>query len=139
MPPFMTHLAYHVEEVSPCIEFYEEFCQMKVTHRRKDEEKGIDVVWLAEEGKEKQFIIVLIGKGQSHEQRPNDFGHVGFAVKSKEEVDRLAKLAKEKGSLFWEPREDEYPAGYYCGIKDPNGNIIEFSYGQPLGPGSPDY
>ena len=24
----------------------------------------------------------------------------------------------------------------YCGIRDPDGNYVEFSYGQPLGPGA---
>jgi hypothetical protein len=26
--------------------------------------------------------------------------------------------------------------GYYCGLRDPDGNSVEFSYGQPLGPGA---
>ncbi len=26
--------------------------------------------------------------------------------------------------------------GSYCGVGDPNGKIVEFSYGQPLGPGA---
>ncbi|MCZ6873564.1 MAG: VOC family protein, partial [bacterium] len=26
--------------------------------------------------------------------------------------------------------------GYYCGVRDPDGNMVEFSYGQPLGPGA---
>ena len=40
------------------------------------------------------------------------------------------------GYLVWEPREEPYPVGYYCGIRAPDGNMVEFSYGQPLGPGA---
>ena len=42
------------------------------------------------------------------------------------------------GCLVWPPREDPYPVGYYCGLEDPDGNRVEFSYGQPLGPGAED-
>jgi lactoylglutathione lyase len=30
------------------------------------------------------------------------------------------------------------PTGYLCGVKDTTGYIIEFSYGQPLGPHAKD-
>jgi len=36
----------------------------------------------------------------------------------------------------WPPRDEPFPVGYYCGLRDPNGNYVEFSYGQPLGPGA---
>ena len=66
-----------------------------------------------------------------------DYRHLGFAVASKEEVDRLAEKAAEQGCLLWPPRQEPYPVGYYCGVLDPSGNQVEFSYGQPLGSGSP--
>ena len=50
--------------------------------------------------------------------------------------DEIADRAKVEGILAWEPVEEPYPVGYYCGVTDPDGNIIEFSYGQPLGPGA---
>ncbi|MCX4198148.1 sugar phosphate nucleotidyltransferase [Methylobacterium organophilum] len=34
--------------------------------------------------------------------------------------------------------DEPYPVGYYCGVRDPAGNYVEFSYGQPLGPGAED-
>jgi len=48
----------------------------------------------------------------------------------------LAEQAKKDGRLVWAPRAEPYPVGYYCGIRAPAGNIVEFSYGQPLGPGA---
>ena len=44
--------------------------------------------------------------------------------------------AARSGCLIWPPRDEPYPVGYYCGLRDPNGNYVEFSYGQPLGPGA---
>jgi hypothetical protein len=51
-------------------------------------------------------------------------------------VDDIAALARDQGLLVWEPRQEPYPVGYYCGIRDPDGNFVEFSFGQPLGPGA---
>ena len=133
----MTHVAYHVADVRACIRFYEHFCAMKVIHERGDDTKTVHVVWMAEEGREHEFIMVLVNGGDQWTQAENDYRHLGFAVGAREEVDRLASLAKERGCLFWPPREEPYPVGYYCGIVDPNGNVVEFSYGQPLGPGAP--
>ena len=51
-------------------------------------------------------------------------------------VERIAEQAAQAGCLIWAPRDEPYPVGYYCGLRDPAGNYVEFSYGQPLGPGS---
>jgi hypothetical protein len=50
----------------------------------------------------------------------------------------MAEKARVAGYLVWEPRQEPYPVGYYCGVRDPDGNMVEFSYGQPLGPGAHD-
>ena len=51
-------------------------------------------------------------------------------------MDAIAEKARDAGCLLWPPREEPYPVGYYCGLMDPDGNAVEFSYGQPLGPGA---
>jgi predicted lactoylglutathione lyase len=62
---------------------------------------------------------------------------LGFACGSTEEVDAIAEKARGRGLLLWPPRREPFPVGYYCGVVDPDGNAVEFSYGQPLGPGAP--
>jgi hypothetical protein len=47
-----------------------------------------------------------------------------------------AAKAQAAGCLIWAQRDEPYPVGYYCGVQDPAGHYIEFSYGQPLGPGA---
>ncbi len=146
----LTHIALHVADVTACVDFYVSYAGMQVIHERpcgNDSEPSCNksaeqlrekrIVWLSEPAQESQFIIVLIPGGSDHKQQMDDYSHLGFALGSKAEVDRVASRAKEEGILVWGVREDNYPAGYYCGIRDPDGHFIEFSYGQPLGPGSP--
>jgi catechol 2,3-dioxygenase-like lactoylglutathione lyase family enzyme len=130
MRPVMTHLAFHVRDLEACVAFYRDWCGTVEVHRREG------VAWLAEPGKERDFIFVLLEGGPGRDQAAGDYSHLGFALDSRDAVDVLAERARAAGILVWEPRQDPYPAGYYCGVKDPDGNMIEFSHGQPLGPGA---
>ncbi|WP_028237877.1 VOC family protein [Stutzerimonas azotifigens] len=136
MSPTLTHLALHVPDLDACIAFYERFCGMHVFHQRAG--KGSRIVWMAEPGKEREFIFVLMPGGQDRHLAANDYSHFGFALPSREAVDAIAARARSAGCLIWEPRDEPYPVGYYCGLRDPAGNYVEFSYGQPLGPGAED-
>ncbi|MEQ8402482.1 MAG: VOC family protein [Roseitalea porphyridii] len=138
MKPAFTHLALHVLDLEACIAFYRDYCGLTLVHEREDGDAkgGSRVVWLAEPGKEKDFIIVLLPGGPGRDQAEDDFSHFGFALESKAAVDAIAARAEKAGCLAWAPRQESYPVGYYCGLKDPDGNFVEFSYGQPLGPGS---
>ena len=134
MKPSLTHIALHVANLESCIDFYARYCDLKVVHTR--EKRRIQVAWLAEEGREHDIILVLLAGGPEHQQPDNDFSHLGFAVDSQDKVDYIARRAREEGILAWETVQENYPVGYYCGVRDPNGTIVEFSYGQPLGPGT---
>lgn len=131
----LTHLAMHVADIHAMVDFYRRYCDMRVIHERSGSKK---IVWLAEPGREKEFIFVLMSGGTPVRPAEDDYSHLGFAVESRERVDQIAELARTDGCLVWEPRQDDYPVGYYCGIRDPNGAYVEFSYGQPLGPGAED-
>ena len=134
MRPALTHLALHVPDLDACIAFYAQFCGMRVFHERPG--KGSRIVWMAEPGKEREFIFVIMPGGRDRALAPNDYSHFGFAVSSRKDVDAIAANARQAGCLVWEPRDEPYPVGYYCGLRDPAGNYVEFSYGQPLGPGA---
>lgn len=138
MTPALTHIALHVRDLPACIEFYRDFCRMRVVHERAESDTGKSIVWLAEPGRETDFVIVLLPGGPGRRQAGNDFSHFGFALDSRAAVDDVARRAEAAGCLVWPPREEPYPVGYYCGLRDPDGNFVEFSYGQPLGPGAPD-
>ena len=137
MRPILTHIARQVRDLDASAEFFARYCGMREVHRRARDGRP-HVVWLAEPGKEREFIIVLISGGGAAPQAADDYGHLGFALASREEVDAVAERARADGCLVWPPREEPYPVGYYCGLRDPDGQYVEFSYGQPLGPGAPD-
>ncbi len=130
----LTHIALHVQDLQASMDFYRHYCGLRVCHERRDESKTI--IWMAEPGRESEFILVLIPGGPGRLQAENDFSHLGYALASQQAVDDIAKRAKEGGCLLWPPRQEDYPVGYYCGLRDPDGNAVEFSYGQPLGPGA---
>jgi catechol 2,3-dioxygenase-like lactoylglutathione lyase family enzyme len=132
MNPIMTHIALHVGDIDATIAFYREFCGLKVVHERAD--NGVRVAWLAEEGKERTFVLVVIEGGRRSPQSPDDMSHLGFALESREAVDDIAR--RGQAHLAWPPRDLPYPVSYFCALKDPDGNFVEFSYGQPLGPGA---
>ena len=135
MTPSLTHIALHVRDLEACVAFYREFCGLGVVHER-GEDASSRIVWLAEPGRETDFIFVLLPGGPGRDQAERDFSHFGFALDSKAAVDAVAAKAERAGCLAWPPRQEPYPVGYYCGLKDPDGNFVEFSYGQPLGPGA---
>ncbi len=108
---------------------------MSICHERADGQ--VRVVWLAEPDRQDEFVIVLIAGGSREPQADGDFSHLGFAVESQQRVDEIAARAESQECLVWAPRDEPYPVGYYCGVRDPDGHVIEFSFGQPLGPGAP--
>ena len=133
----LTHIALHVQDLDACISFYQEYAGLRIVRdRRPHGSNGKRIVWLAEIGKENEFILVVLPHGPKKQQQESDFSHLGFAMESKKAVDSLAFKAKQAGILVWPCKQEPFPVGYYCGIKDPDGNFVEFSYGQPLGPGA---
>lgn len=136
MQPRITHIALHVRDLDACIRFYERFCDMRVVHERPGKDLGERIVWMSEPGREREFIFVLLPGGPGHEPRGRDYSHLGFAMRSRDEVDAMADRGQAAGCLLLPPQQDEYPAGYYCVLQDPDGHLVEFSHGQPLGPGA---
>jgi len=136
MTPILTHIALHVRDIDACVKFYRDYCGMTSVHTRTDPHGK--VVWLAEPGKEQSFVIVLLTGGSDRVQDEGDYDHLGFAVDSEDAVEDLARRGDAAGCLVWPPRREPYPVGYYCALRDPDGNVVEFSYGQPLGPGAED-
>lgn len=131
MTPAFTHCALQVSDLDESIAFYARYCGMGIVKEHGEGESR--VVWLASPGAMQTFVLVLLGGGQVRVQEPDDMTHYGFAVASREDVDRIAAQAEADGLLHWRPRDYAPPTGYLCGVKDPTGYIIEFSYGQPLG------
>jgi lactoylglutathione lyase len=137
-----THLALHVKSLEASIEFYRRFTNLRVVDKHSDASStGMEVVWLSDKpaGDPNAFVLVL-QEGtpknipDSKPQQPlGPLSHLGFALESREEVDKLALGAKNDGLLRFGPTFLNRYAGYLCIISDPDGHNVEFSHGQSLG------
>ena len=130
MAPRLTHIALHVDALDACIDFYRRYCGLQVADDRV--RGGRRVILMAEEGRESDFVLQLLGGG---EDRPVDLqrdNHLGFAVESREAVDEALAKGREEGIVVFEPEDGPFPIGYFFGLKDPNGNTVEISYGHLL-------
>lgn len=136
MQPSLTHVALHVADLEACIAFYREVCGLDIVHERPNADGDSRVVWMAEPGRARAFVIVLLPGGPGAARPAEDFSHLGYAVASTAEVDRFAELGRQRGCLAVAPVQEPDPVGYFCCLTDPDGNLVEFSYGQPLGPGA---
>ena len=132
MKPALTHVALGVGELERTISFYRRYAKMHVVHDRH--EGDTRVVWLSERAESPVFVLVLFEISLPVPVRPSSLQHLGFAVGSRAEVDEVAAEAKRDGVLALEPSYAGPVVGYFCIVHDPDGNQVEFSYGQPIDP-----
>ncbi len=129
----VTHIAMEVSDVQASIDFYRKWCGMEVVdHARPGVKEDERSVWLSCPGQEDSFVLVLLPGGDGEPKREG-MRHIGFDLQSIEELKELAELAEEEGLVHWPYQEHEFPVGTLFSIKDPDGYIVEFSHGQPLG------
>jgi len=131
-PAVPTHIAIRARDLDRSVAFYVRYAGLHVIHKREDD--GIRVVWLSHRRENAEFVIVLLEMPHERVLEPSPCDHVGFAVGSREEVDRIAELGREDGILKLAPIEIGPVAGYLTLVRDPSGNTCEFSHGQPIHP-----
>ena len=128
----LTHVALFVADVGSTVAFYREFAGLHVVHERVDDQ--VRVVWLAETPDDPPFVIVAIGIAPGTPADPPHMAHFGYDLPSRAEVDAVAERAAAAGCLV-EPAHDAGPVvGYFCIVRDPDGNLVEFSHGQAINP-----
>jgi len=130
MPDRLTHLALPCNDLDATIKWYEKYTPLRKTHHRQDSEGA--VAWLSPQ--ESGIVLVFIQKNDTSEPITVLFplAHLGISVDSTEEVDQIAARGESDGCLAWEPRQESDPVGYICALSDPDGNLVEFSYGQEI-------
>ena len=132
MKPCLTHLALGVRDLERSIRFYQTHARMHVVHDRSDQ--AARVVWLAEREQDPEFVLVLFQVTSERPPAPSTLQHLGFAVASRAEVDAAAAAGQVDGVLLANPVYAGPIVGYFCLLADPDGNAVEFSYGQPINP-----
>lgn len=125
-----THIALSANNLDKSIDFYHRYANMTIIHERTDKEINKRVVWLSD--KTRPFVLVLV---QSSNPAPilGPFAHLGVGCRSKSEVDKLCEQARREGILSKEATDSGYPVGYWAFINDPDGHVLEVSYGQEIG------
>jgi lactoylglutathione lyase len=148
-PPssLLTHIALPVRDLDATLAFYARYTTLVNIHERLDPATGLRSVWLANERDvttpgAARFVIVLIcgslptaitGDIKEEYGFLRSISHLGLSLDSREEVDRVAALAREEGCLLLGPMYRNEVVGYICVITDPDGNNLEFSVEQVLG------
>ncbi|HSD09676.1 MAG TPA: VOC family protein [Candidatus Binatia bacterium] len=130
--PHLTHVALWTSDIGRSVDFYRKYCSLEVVHDRMEPDGG-RVVWVGESKNRSRFVIVLIARPVERSS-PNSFAHFGFSCASRRDVDERADVARADGVLDLEPRDAGPTVGYFCMLRDPDGNSVEFSFGQALGP-----
>lgn len=132
MKPVLTHLALGVQNLERTIDFYRRHARMHVVHDRHD--GAMRVVWLSDRAERPEFVLVLFEVHATPPVAPSTLIHLGFAVESRADVDAAADAGRRDGILVHPPTDAGPVVGYFCIVRDPDGNQVEFSHGQPIDP-----
>ncbi len=125
----LTHIALRVKDLDTSVSFYKTYAGLKLIHERC--EHTTRVGWLGNQEVNPSLVIVLLEMPYENSSQPS-FDHLGLDLPSRDEVDAVATKAREDGILVMEPEEMGPIAGYLCMVSDPDGNRVEFSYGQDI-------
>lgn len=131
-----THIALAVKDVEKSIAWYEKFTHLKLLARAEDQDGKS--AWLGDPTQaDSPFVLVLGQFYEGHDpfapapHHPmGPFAHIGIEATSRSDVDEIAAKAKSEGCLAFGPVQMPKQIGYVCFIKDPDGNIVEFSHDQ---------
>jgi catechol 2,3-dioxygenase-like lactoylglutathione lyase family enzyme len=120
----LSHVALPVRSLAASVAFYGKYAGMHTVHQRPG------VVWVSD--RTRPFALVLIET--SNEIKPLlPMAHLGVGVRSRGEVDRLCRLAREEQCLARDPEDSGPPVGYWALIRDPDGHTLEVAFGQEIG------
>ena len=128
MPTRWTHITINCSDIDASVEFYTSFCGLSIVRDRRLE--GRHNVWLGPEtqcGVDPVFVLVIV-----QDEVKARLDHFGFQCDSREEVDRIAALARQQNILVEGPVDVGGVVGYFTMVRDPDGHLVEFTAGQPL-------
>ena len=127
-----THVAIPVSDLDHSIEFYTALTPLVVVARNEDDSgRG---AWLSNDKQvDSPFVLVLSEMDPGQPIRTlGPFAHLGIELPNKADVDAIAQRARAMGVLEWEPQQLAEYIGYVCAARDPDGNVVEFSWNQKV-------
>ena len=123
-----THITINCSDLDASVDFYTTFCGLSIVRDRRLE--GRHNVWLGSEtspDENPSFVLVIV----QDEVRAR-LDHFGFQCDSREEVEHIAEQARQQNILVQGPLNAGGVVGYFAMVRDPDGHIVEFTFGQPL-------
>lgn len=131
-----THVALRVADIQRTIEFYTSMTPLTLIDQREDD-MGYGA-WLGMPGETNNPFILVIAQffpeTDPFKDAPNavlaPFAHLGIEMAERSHVDEIAERARENGCLAMPPTLMPPPIGYICMLRDPDGNMVEFSWDQ---------
>ena len=128
MPTRWTHITINCSDLDASVDFYTSLCGLSIVRDRRAE--GRHNVWLGaatEAGADPVFVLVIV-----QDEVKARLDHFGFQCDSRAEVDRIVAQASEQGILAQPPIDAGGVVGYFAMVRDPDGHVVEFTFGQPL-------
>ena len=128
MPPRWAHITINCRDIDASVEFYTSLCGLLIVRDRRVE--GRHNVWLGpvtKPGEDPTFVLVIV-----QDEVKARLDHFGFQCDSRGEVDQIAERARQQNILVQEPLDAGGVVGYFAMVRDPDGHVVEFTYGQPL-------
>lgn len=131
-----THMALRVEDIDATIAWYTDFTPLALIDRREDA-MGYGA-WLGMPGKTNNpFLMVLAQFFPDKDPFANapkatlqPFAHIGIELPTKDAVDEVAAKGAAGDCLGMPPTMMPAPIGYITMLRDPDGNMVEFSWDQ---------
>ncbi len=131
-----THVALRVDDIDATIEFYTSMTPMVLIEKRQDE-NGFGA-WLGMPGATNNPFILVVAQffegSDPFADAPKEvlapFAHLGVELPTKQAIDDMAERAAAAGCLAMPATMMPAPIGYICMVRDPDGNMVEFSWDQ---------
>ncbi|MGH1489571.1 MAG: VOC family protein [Acidimicrobiales bacterium] len=134
--PRWTHIALRVKDIDATIAWFEEFTPIRLIDRREDD-MGYGA-WLGMKGETNNPFVLVLAQFFDGKDPFADapiatlapFAHFGMELPKREDVDAIAEKAAAAGCLGMPPTMMPAPIGYITMLRDPDGNMVEFSWDQ---------
>ncbi len=134
--PRWTHIALRVDDIDATIEWYLAYTPLELIEKRQDE-FGFGA-WMGMPGPTNNPFILVLAQfldgsdpfGDAPHAVLAPFAHFGIEMPTKDDVDAIAERASGDDCLAMPPTMMPPPIGYICMLRDPDGNMVEFSWDQ---------
>ena len=127
LQPRLTHVTFPVQNIDESVRFYHEWFGLVVHLDRRPQGNTLWLATAEQDAKpEPDFVFVI------HEAEVSKIDHFGFQVASRDELDEIAERAKKAGIWVEGPVDLGGKVGSFVFVRDPNGHIWEYTFGQDL-------